>query len=132
MERVEAGDCWKETGYVFTSSVGTPLIDRNVLRSFHLILGTLQLDRRRIHDLRHSCVTLLAAQGVPIKLVSEIVGHSDIRLTQNVYQHSFLHMRREALARIDDALATASGYQESPQVREPIEVIEKNGATRRD
>jgi integrase len=41
--------------------------------------------RRRIHDLRHACVTLLGAQGIPLKTIAEIVGPSDIRLTQNIY-----------------------------------------------
>jgi integrase len=110
-ERDEVGEEWQETGYVFTSSVGTPLIDRNVLRTFHGLLKSMGLERRRIHDLRHSCVTLLAAQQVPIKTIAEIVGHSDTRLTQNVYQHAFLGMKRDALAKLGNALATKNGYR---------------------
>ena len=43
---------WKETGYVFTSTIGTPLNDRNVLRDFHKLLEAAGLPRRCLHDLR--------------------------------------------------------------------------------
>ena len=91
------------------------MIDRNVLREFKSILKTAKLPHRRIHDLRHSCVTLLAAQGVPIKTISEILGHSDVRLTQNVYQHVSMESKREAMTKMENALnpvATNLGYQE--------------------
>jgi len=90
--------------YLFTSTIGTPLFDRNVPRTFHAILKTARLPHIRRHDLRHACVTLLAAQGVPLKTIAEIVGHSDIRLTQNVYQHSFMDEKRDAVAKLNNAL----------------------------
>jgi integrase len=50
------------------------------------------LGRRSMHDLRHSCVTLLGAQGVPLRTIADIVGHSDIRVDSErvparVYEH---------------------------------------------
>ncbi len=103
-EREIAGDRWKETGYVFTSSIGTPLIDRNVLRGFHKLLAVANLGRRRFHDLRHACVSLLAAQGVPDKTIAEIVGHSGTRLTKNVYRHATQAARRAGLEKVGDFL----------------------------
>jgi integrase len=99
-----AGDRWKETGYLFCSTVGTPFFERNVLRELHALLNISGLPQCGMHDLRHSCVTLLGALGVPLRTIADIVGHSDIRLTQNVYQHAFMGMKREAVDKMGDAL----------------------------
>ena len=117
-ERTFAGTSWRETGYVFTSTIGTPLDDRNVLRQFDKLLSAAGLRKIRVHDLRHTCVSLLAAQGVPIKTISEIIGHSDIRLTQNVYQHVFLSMKREAATAMENILrpvATCVATKTAPE-----------------
>lgn len=103
-ERYVAGTSWHETGFLFTTTIGTPLDDRNVLREFDKLLKAAKLPKIRLHDLRHTCVSLLAAQEVPIKTISELIGHSDIRLTQNVYQHVFLSMKRDAAAAMEKAL----------------------------
>ena len=103
-DRELAGHKWQETGYVFTSGVGTPLLERNVLRDFTAVLKKTGLPKRRIHDLRHSFVSLLAAEGVPLKTIAEIVGHSDIRLTQNIYQHVFSEEKKDAARAMDRVL----------------------------
>ncbi len=104
-----AGEGWKETGYVFTSRIGTPLIDRNVLRDFYKLMDAAKLPRRRFHDLRHACVSLLAAQGVPDKTIAEIVGHSDVRLTRNVYQHASAEGKRTAVSKVGAYLSGLPG-----------------------
>jgi len=107
LERAAAGEDWRETGYVFTSGIGTPLIDRNVLRDFYALLKYAKLERRRFHDLRHAAVSLLAAQGVDDKTIAEIVGHSDVRLTKNVYQHSEQKRKRAGLVKVGKLLSVA-------------------------
>ena len=89
---------------MFTSRIGTPLDDRRVLLEFTRLVKVAGLPKQRFHDLRHACISLLAAQGVPLKVISEIVGHSDIRLTQNVYQHVFQPAKREAASKMNDLL----------------------------
>ena len=101
-ERTWAGSRWKEQSFVFTSTIGTPLDDRKVLSEFTKLVAAARLPRQRFHDLRHACVSLLGAQGVPLKVISELVGHSDIRLTQNLYQHVFQPAKREAANKMDD------------------------------
>jgi integrase len=101
-----AGSRWKDTGYLFCSNIGTALLERNVLRDLYKVLQVAGLGRRSMHDLRHSCVTLLGAQGVPLRTIADIVGHSDIRLTQNVYQHAFMSMKRDAVNALDVFLKT--------------------------
>jgi integrase len=55
----------------------------------------------------------LGAQGVPLKVIAEIVGHSDVRLTQNVYQHVYDDAKREAAGKMDVILTQANAI-ESP------------------
>jgi integrase len=100
-----AGDRWQETGYVFTSSIGTPLIYRNVLREFYKVLEAAHLSRVRMHDLRHSCASLrwpkASRQGCP-----GASCHSDIRLTKATYQHLYDESRTEAVRRMDNILGS--------------------------
>ena len=108
-DRLLAGSRWRETGYVFTTSIGTPLEARNVVRSFKAILARPGLPGVRFHDLRHSCATLLLVQGVSPRVVMEILGHSQISLTMNTYSHVVPELQREAAARLDALLRQRSG-----------------------
>ena len=58
----------------------------------------------RIHDLRHSCATLLLAQGVNPRVVMETLGHSQVSLTLNTYSHVLPSLQRDAAARMNDVL----------------------------
>src|SRR5215510_3551282 len=104
-ERLVAGKDWQETGFVFTTTIGTPLDARNVVRTYHKALTDAGLELRRFHDLRHGCATLLLAQGVPIKTVSDILGHSQISITADIYGHVVPEAHRAALQAIDKVLA---------------------------
>jgi integrase len=59
----------------------------------------------QLHGLRHTCVSLLLALGVHPRTVLEIVGHSAIEMTMNVYGHVNLDAQRAALDHLDDQLA---------------------------
>jgi integrase len=91
---------------VFTSAVGTPLDCSNVGRYFRRILKRAELPRIRFHDLRHSCASLLLAQGMHPRVVMEILGHRPIALTLNTYSHVFPSLHKEAAASIDVLLAS--------------------------
>jgi integrase len=86
-----------------------------VLRDFYALLVVAKLGRRRFHDLRHAAVSLLAAQGVDDKTIAEIVGHSDVRLTKNVYQHSEQKRKRAGLAKVGKFLAGRMAPPVAPQ-----------------
>jgi integrase len=103
-EQLKAGAAWKPSGLVFTSSIGTPLDDRNVRRAFHDLLTAAKLPTIRIHDLRHTCATLLLAQGVHPKVVQEILGHSQISLTLDTYSHVLPHVGQEAAQQMHELL----------------------------
>jgi len=98
------GRTLESDGLVFTTSIGTPLEPRNVNRSFTALLAKAGLRHVRLHDLRHTCATLLLAQGVAPRVVMDTLGHSAIAVTMNTYSHVMPSLQREAAQRMDDAL----------------------------
>ena len=73
-----AGAGWVDSGFVFTSPIGTALEQRNVTRQFHELLVAADLPPVRFHDLRHTAATLLLAQGVDPRTIVETLGHSHV------------------------------------------------------
>ncbi|MEY9944708.1 tyrosine recombinase XerC [Kitasatospora sp. GAS1066B] len=102
--RRAAGEKWDETGYVFTTRTGRPIEPTNLYRSFVRIAKAADIPVIRLHDARHGCATLLVACGVPPRVVMEILGHSQIGLTMNVYTHVAQETQREALGNMDRLL----------------------------
>lgn len=92
---------------MFTTGVGTPLEPAYVSRPFVELCTKRGFRRVRLHDMRHTCVTLLLSLGVNPRIVMEIVGHSAIEMTMNVYGHVSLDSQRQALGLLDDQLGTA-------------------------
>lgn len=86
---------------VFTRPDGAPLDGTVVTHQFHRLLDRIGLPQRRFHDLRHSCATLLLAQGVSPRVVMEILGHSQIALTMNTYTHVLPELKHDAAERMD-------------------------------
>lgn len=93
-------------GLVFTRPDGGPLDGTVVTHQFHRLLNKAGLPQRRFHDLRHSCATLLLAQGVSPRVVMEILGHSQIALTMNTYTHVLPELKRDAADRMERVLQT--------------------------
>ena len=103
-EKRLAGSRWQETGFVFTTTIGTPVDARSVIRRFHSILKTTGLPRIRFHDLRHSAATLLLAQGVSARYISDLLGHSQVSFTMQTYAHVLPHVQRDVAAKMDEIL----------------------------
>ena len=74
-------------------------------RQFKALLTAAKLPDMRLHDLRHSCATLLLAQGVNPRVVMETLGHSQVSLTLNTYSHVLPALQRDAAARMNAVLA---------------------------
>jgi len=72
---------------------------------FKTILKAQNLPMIRIHDLRHSCATLMLAQGVGPRVVMETLGHSQISLTLNTYSHVLPAMQEDAASKMDAILS---------------------------
>jgi integrase len=75
-----------------------------VTREFKALLTAGNLPDIRLHDLRHSCATLLLAQGVNARVIMETLGHSQVSLTLNTYSHVLPTLQREAATKIDAIL----------------------------
>ena len=81
-----------------------PIAPDVLSKKFRLFLKDNNLKHIRFHDLRHSHVTLLIDAKVPIKVISERVGHSNINTTLNIYSHALKEMDQEASDKISSTL----------------------------
>lgn len=113
-ERLTGGPDWNEHDLVFVSTTGTPLDGRNLTRRFQAVLERAGLPRMRFHDARHTCASLLLAQGVQPRVIMETLGHSQIGLTLNTYAHVIPELQREAAERMEEVLAWAGTTKPDP------------------
>ena len=83
------GRCYnkKYLEYICVDEMGTLISPHYLTSSFPKLLEKNNLRHIRFHDLRHSCASLLLANGVPMKQIQEWLGHSDFSTTANVYAH---------------------------------------------
>jgi integrase len=100
-ERSEAGSTWRETGLVFTTKLGGPIEPRNANRMFAALCRRAKVRPIRVHDLRHSCATLLFTMGVEAPTVQRILRHSSITVTTGTYLEVIESVQRDAVSRMD-------------------------------
>jgi integrase len=74
---------------------------RRFWRAFKDLLAKSELPDMRVHDLRHTAATLLLAEGVPVKVASELLGHSDVQTTLRIYAHVIEGTQEEAASAMD-------------------------------
>ncbi len=104
-ERLAAGLAWQDSGLVFTTGTGTAIEPRNLNRHWYALRKRADLAPVRLHDLRHTCVTLLLDAGVPPHIVQAIAGHSGIQVTMSIYAHAAQEEQRKALRSLGERLA---------------------------
>lgn len=108
-ERMAVADVWHDNDLVFCDALGDYLDARHVTRyEFHPLLRRAGLPIRRFHDLRHSSATLLLKAGVHPKIVSEMLGHSTIAITLDIYSHALPDMQRGAAGAMEGILRPQS------------------------
>lgn len=73
---------------------------------FYPLLSRAGLPRVRFHDLCHIVATLMLLERIPAKVVSEILGHSTIAITLNLYSHVLPEMQQEATLALDRLLGS--------------------------
>lgn len=91
-------------GLVFTTPTGAPIHATNLLPPFRAMLERLGLPRITIHDLRHSAASMMLAAGVPLPVISNVLGHSTMRVTADLYAHVGVALQREAAERLAEVL----------------------------
>lgn len=97
-ERSQAGKQWQENDLVFPSPDGRPRDFTYLSYTFHRGLQRAGLPPLRIHDLRHTAATHLLNRHVHPKVVQELLGHSTIAITLDIYSHVMPALAREASA----------------------------------
>ncbi|MFJ9431109.1 tyrosine-type recombinase/integrase [Streptomyces sp. NPDC101490] len=95
-ERLRFGSGWVDTGRIFVEEDGTWLHPAKVSSLFARLVKEANLPPVRLHDLRHLAATLALLAGVNIRVVSEMLGHSDTSITHDIYQSVLEEIAREA------------------------------------
>ena len=107
-QRLAAGARWTEHGFVFTACHGQPLDGCRLNATTKRLMAAAGLPTLPFHSLRHSAATILLVQGVPPRVVMEVLGHSDVRLTLGTYSHVVAQLQAEAASQMDAALWAVS------------------------
>lgn len=92
------------SGLVFTTPSGFPIHGPNLLPTLYAHLERLNLPRIPFHGLRHSTASILLSEGVPARVVMELLGHSSIRTTMDTYSHVVPALTREAADKMQGAV----------------------------
>ncbi|WP_197377555.1 tyrosine-type recombinase/integrase [Mycolicibacterium baixiangningiae] len=104
-ERLAAGDQWTDTGVVFCTELGTMVDPRNLLRTVELAAKKAKIEKVGAHTMRHSAAVAWLESGVHIKAAADLLGHSSISITGDLYGHTSDDMARSAV----DGLGAALG-----------------------
>jgi len=102
--RGSAGEPWREHSLIFPALTGGPLDPSRVNTALHNDLHRAGLPRLRVHDLRHMAATLLLEEGTHPKVVQDLLGHSTIAMTLDLYSHVTPRLQEEATARMQELL----------------------------
>jgi integrase len=92
-----AGSSWAANDLVFATSFGTPNEPRNLTRQFFGGPGRAELGDLMLHDLLHTCITLLLSPGTPGHTVHATAGHRHIDATMSIHGHNTVKEQRKAL-----------------------------------
>jgi Phage integrase family len=87
-ERLRAGEQWQDRGLVFTTELGSPVDPRTLLRTIETAAAKAGIEDVGVHTLRHSAAVAWLESGVHIKAVADLLGHSSIAITGDVYGHT--------------------------------------------
>jgi integrase len=100
-DRLQMGEDYQDKGFVFANAIGEPVHPNTLAGHFSALIAAVELPRIRIHDLRHGHATLLMEDGVHPKVVSERLGHSNIKMTIDLYSHVTPTMQRQVSDRLE-------------------------------
>jgi integrase len=90
------------------TSKGTPVNPENLKKTYERLIKEADVPKIRFHDLRHTHATMLLAQWVHAKVISERLGHSNIKITLDTYSHVLPNMQEEAANQIDALLSKSN------------------------
>lgn len=105
--RLRVGPAWEDQGLVCATATGGPVVN-NLSREYQSLLAKAGLPRVNFHSLRHCHASMLLSQGVHAKTISERLGHSGIAITMDLYSHLMPGVQKEAAAKLDSLLGSAT------------------------
>lgn len=108
-EQMTFGGSWSRANLIFTNEAGTPLDPDNFTSDFRRIVksaGLIPSDGKSwtVHEMRHTCASLLIQAGVPILEISEMLGHESIKITLDIYGHLFPESRSNTANKASEIL----------------------------
>ena len=111
LDKQICGNCYNHEydGFVFVDELGERMRANYLTSAFPKFLESHGLRRMRFHDLRHSCASLLLANGVPLKHIQEWLGHSDFTTTANIYAHLDYKSKITSAQAMETGLALPEG-----------------------
>lgn len=99
--RLRYGECWENSGFVFTDELGQHLKPQNVYREFKRVVSAMGTPDTRFHDLRHSYAVAAIRSGDDIKTVQENLGHATAAFTLDTYGHVTKQMKQDSADRME-------------------------------
>ncbi|MGY1637007.1 tyrosine-type recombinase/integrase [Geodermatophilus sp. SYSU D00742] len=102
-ERRLAGSAWRQTGSVSTTEFGEPFDPRDAFRALRAAATKAGPPHAGLHPLRHSTASVMLGRGVPLEVVSDILGHSSIVITGDIHGHVSPDVARQAMDTLGDA-----------------------------
>src|SRR5262249_45637349 len=112
------GEKWENRNLVFCDLQGGYINSRYLLVLFRKLLVDAGLPHMHFHDLRHSAATLLMSMGVHIKVIQELLGHSDIVTTLGIYGHVLPSMQEGAMDKWDGAFGDEDEDEEDDREKD--------------
>lgn len=109
-----AGEVWHDSGLVFTTSLGTPVDPRNFHRYFKERSAAAGVPEIPVHSTRRTCASLLVEFDVHPRVTMQILRHSQIAVTMNIYAQVAPASTRAALAKLGKAFVPASVAEQDP------------------
>ena len=113
-EKKDAAELWRDSGLLFPSTVGGAIFPRNLIRVFDGIVAGLAVPRLTIHGLRHTYASLALRSGLPLRDLSDRLGHYDPAFTLSVYTHVLPDAPVEALTLAELTATAAVKAEASP------------------
>jgi integrase len=107
-EKLALGAGYVDTDLVFAREDGVALRPEWISKRFHSLAEAAELPRIHLHDLRHSAASMALTAGVPMKVVSENLGHSSLGITADVYSHVTSDLAKDSAELVAAALAANS------------------------
>ena len=107
--RLLYGECWADTGFVFTDDLGLHLKPQNVYREFKRMAAAIGFPDARFHDLRHSYAVAAIRSGDDIKTVQENLGHATAAFTLDTYGHVTKQMKQDSANRMEQFIQSVNG-----------------------